>query len=196
MAGHLLQKCLVRCAKASSFYTTMLGFILPTWPAKHCGYAVTDQAPYCSSLMLSDFHLFVPLRITLVASYDMQQAFYTNIFCTRYKPWCHEGTNVEMSVALIWSSEVCLLLPTCHPSQNNILGIRVFVTLFFWNSFVMLKEKHTVLCVHSMKAHRVGKGIAPLIFNFSTRWMWVIRFMLQLFYHWYQLNIRLDGPQR
>jgi len=113
-----------------------------------------------------------------------------------YKPWCHEGTNAEMPVAIIWISEVCLLLPTCHPSQNSILGIRVFVTLFFWNSFVMWKDKHRVLCVHSVKAHRVSKGIAPLIFNFGTRWMWVVRFMLQLFYHWYQLNTRLDGPQR
>jgi hypothetical protein len=113
-----------------------------------------------------------------------------------YKPWCHEETNAEMSAAIIWSSEVYILLPTCHPSHNKILGIREFVTLLFWNLVVILKDKHTVLCVHAMKAHRVSKGIAPLIFNLSTRWRWVVIFMLQLFYHRHQLNTRLDGPQR
>jgi hypothetical protein len=138
MAGHLLQKCLSRCAKASSFYTAMSGFILPTLPVQYYGCEVMYQPPYHYSLMPRDFHL-CPRKQHLGGKLfstdaDIRQAI---TLCRRHftpssalgcKHRGSKGTNTEMSVVIVWSSEVYLLLLTCHPIQIKILGIRVFAT--------------------------------------------------------------------
>jgi len=35
-----------------------------------------------------------------------------------------------------------------------------------------------VVCVCAMKANGGSGGVAPLIFNFSSRWRWVVSFLL------------------
>jgi hypothetical protein len=52
-----------------------------------------------------------------------------------------------------------------------------------------------------MQTYWGSGGISPCILDLSTRWRWVVSFMPWLLYPrgknpWYQLDRRLDGPQR
>ena len=46
------------------------------------------------------------------------------------------------------------------------------------------KSKGTVFPVHSMKAYKGSRGIAPLIFNLCARWQRVVNFSAWLLYPW------------
>ena len=66
------------------------------------------------------------------------------------------------------------------------------------------RNKHTVnqvkvFLVHTTKAYRGSRGIAPLILNLCTKWRWVVNIRTSYFtwrkYPWNPSNMRLGGPQ-
>lgn len=88
-------------------------------------------------------------------------------------------------------------------------SMRVFVNIPFWQSspsyhtvyvcncwlnFPLVWGKSNVVPLHAMKAYGGGRGIVPLIVNFSTIWSWVVFFTTQSLYCQCLLHRRLGGP--
>jgi len=73
------------------------------------------------------------------------------------------------------------MVALCH-KRLDIPAVKKTVTLKYEHSKVNVNGK--VAPIHIMKAYRGNRGIAPLIFNLSTRCGCVVKIITKLLYAW------------
>jgi len=104
-----------------------------------------DHSPYSPDLMPSGLHSFGPLKKQLsgrrvVTDVDVKQGVTswlqtldTEVFCAGLSldVSVRHALNVNGDYTEVWCVPSAAHMPPTHQSRNRVLGIRMFITLFF-----------------------------------------------------------------
>jgi hypothetical protein len=127
---------------------------------------------------INQFGRQIGFDVWVIPQYLVFVCLFTNLFivfnksCDRLK-----GQNFLVQKSLL-----------CHPSDLRNM------------SYTRWRQKGNIVPIHTMRAYKGRRNIAPLTLKLSTRWNWVVNFMPQLLYHQgkhpqYPLNRILGGSQ-
>lgn len=90
-------------------------------PKKHLAVQCLQHMPTQSKLSPSGYRHLTPVLSRL-----------------HYEPWCHAGTcfNASDDYMKVWYISFAMYVPHTCWSQNKVLSITGFVTVFFWSSCI------------------------------------------------------------